>query len=1353
MALSVSFNGYSQFSFTTSPSPSCPGVSITFTNTSSSGVHYDWYMGDGTNYIDQVNATHAYADGGGYWVTMYAYDGLYNYLGFYDLYLEVSGPASTINMSSYVACPGDQISMSLYASTATAWSWDFDDGSFDSGYDYVNHTYSSAGEYHPTITMTTSDCGVFVIEDTVTITNSLTYFGGNSNLWLNPNSVCPGSNVSGQTQPGYSNYSWDYGDGNFGSGEYNDWSYGSVGSYNVQLTITNGCGIDTVLTDVVTVSNSTPVQNPQTQIADTICPNENTWVAAWANDGLTFVWDMGDGSPLINDSQHDYAYSSPGTYTASVTITNNCGNSVVLNETVVVSNSAQVNNPYLNLSQNVVCPGDQIDFWSNSEYDFYIDYGDGSGSNTDGQHGYATTGTYVVSATIQNACGNSVTITDIVYVQNNLPINVSNISAWVYPDPSCPGSAVEFDATYGYSDYQWNFMDGSTGTGQSLDHIYNSTGTYNVSVLIENGCGSQATTYVTVQIQDNLPIGNISLDILVDTTCIGDAVFIQFDGGEDDGYTYLWDLGDGTTATNFGVSHAYDALGTYPISVVVTNGCGNDTILYDTIVVSDNYTPNPSEIQAFVTNTGCVGDALSFVIIPSDVGDIVWDFGDGNTTTQVSSVFVQGIAYVDVSSHVYSAPGTYWASYTITNGCGNSVTDSVEITIGQTGDNISMDVELLYDQSQSTCQGTPIEFMAFGGGTYIWNFGDGSGTLVTYNSFESVYHTYENSGSYTVTVEGINGCGNTDNSDEVIVIPPSAIIVTTNTIIEPNCGINNGLAVVSATGGIPPYTYSWSPNGDQGVIADSLSSGIYVVTVTDLNDCSNEGIATVSDEEGVTILVNNVVNVNCYGNDNGSISITLLGGQPPYTIQWSNGDQTEDIFGLQAGPYEIFVTDADGCFSVESIEVTQPAKSNVSVITTAAACGSNNGFATASVNNGTPPYNFIWPNASGPSNQTGSLTPGIHTLLVIDGNTCLLQKDFAINEVGGPIIIADSTITGTCNGTLSSIYISTIGGTQPFTYDWSNGATNQDLTGVVPGSYEVEVEGSNGCSSFATYTVVETQPEQTAICLVDVDSVTNTNIVVWNKINNPGIASYNIYKESSQAGLYYLIGNQDADSLTQYFDYLSNPNIRSWRYKVAALDDCGNEAPLSDHHKTIHLTSNQGISGEVNLIWDHYNGFAYPTYYVHRYHVSTGWQILDSLASTLTSFTDNAPPSDSNLVYLITINPPGTCTATKAQDYNSSRSNKESVNAPDEDNSGAGLSQQKVELNIYPNPTNGIVQIAYSEFVTQMRVYDISGKLVYSTEPLSQGVHKIDLSGYESGIYTIQIFTEKNTLNGKIIKE
>ena len=261
-----------QFSFTTNAGSQCAPAVVSFDNTSTSGVHFNWDFGDGTTVNDVTNPTHSYQYGGNYWVTMWAYDASNNYLGQTNQQVNLSGAPENLYLNPSIACPNDVVNMQLYVQGGSNYAWDFDDGQSSFG-DYVQHSYTTPGEYHPTVTFDIAGCGTYSITDTITITNTLPYFSQNPTyLSLNPSAVCPGDIVYGSTQNIYSSYNWDFGDGNSASGEYVDWSYSSNGNYNVVLTVTNGCGVDTSLTDVVVVSNTTPVQNASTYLPDTVCP-------------------------------------------------------------------------------------------------------------------------------------------------------------------------------------------------------------------------------------------------------------------------------------------------------------------------------------------------------------------------------------------------------------------------------------------------------------------------------------------------------------------------------------------------------------------------------------------------------------------------------------------------------------------------------------------------------------------------------------------------------------------------------------------------------------------------------------------------------------------------------------------------------------------------------------------------------------------------------------------------------------------------------------------------------------------------------------------------------------------------
>ena len=1512
-----------QVSFIADVTSGCGPLTVNFTNTSTSGVTWEWSFGDGTSNSNLASPSHTFSTGGNFYVYLYAYDANGGYLGNYNMNISVLGAPQQVYLQNDSVCPNDQVSFWAQGS-GYLWEWDFGDGTTfteNSSYSGANHTYTTSGTYLVTIDVTNS-CGTYS-KDTSMVVDMNVPFANTPYVYVSADTVCPNTQVYMDTDQGFSSYTWSFGDGGTSTGNNLDYSYSNPGSYTISVEITNGCGLSTTATDIIVVDNNVPVTGGHIWEADTVCPGENFNISATSNDGqnavytwdfgggnptvdgsnvnysfasvgtypvtLTitnncgnsavmntqvvvgnnvgfsntpymwvsadsvcpntqvsmdaeygfssynwsfgdggsavgeyvshtysalgnytisveitnscglsttvtdsivvynnvpvtggyiwevdsvcpgeefniqatsdggtiYTWDFGDGNPTVDGSNIGYSYATVGTYPVTLTITNDCGNSTVMNTQVVVTNNAPITNAYLQFNTTSVCPGDPMEFWVNNQYDYYVDFGDGTGTSDDWHHVYNNVGTYPISVTYQNACGNSVTLYDTINVEDNLPFT-GNPYANMNNGTVCVNSEAEFYAQSGYSSYVWDFGDGGTSTNKEAQHIYNAAGTYNASVEITNGCGASTTLSVVAIIVDDMPVGNLYYQIYGDSACPNDEVlFLAENSGN--GISYSWDFGDGTSSYEYNGSHSYTNTGLYIITITATNGCGNDTTVLDTVIVDNNVFPSANNLQVFAQEEGCIGDELYFVVAPSGAGDYTWDFGDGNSTTSTFPLVVGGQGSYDVALHPFLASGNYEAHFSVTNGCGNTYYDTLVVQIGGIGDSVNVETSFFANEVGSSCQGQPVEFFAVGASSYTWNFGDGTGILITEGSLVPVYHTFMNPGTYNVVVNGYNNCGNSDSQTEEVFIPQSLIDITTNAVQLANCGENDGMAVVSATGGMPPYQYGWS-NGDNSVIADSLGSGLYVITVTDNNDCSSEGIVTVDDNQGPTILVDNITNLGCYGGANGTISVSILGGAPPYEIIWSNGDNTEDVFGLVAGPYEIFVTDANGCMGMESITVTQPEEAIVSIITQPSACGNNTGGAMAVISNGAPPYNYIWPNQTGPVHQTGGLAPGIHELLVIDANTCLLQKEFVINQNTAPIILLDSVATGTCSGDLSSIYINTIGGLAPFTYSWSNGTADEDLTDVLPGDYDVQIMGNNGCSSYFTYSVEMTSPDENAICIVSVDTVLGGNLVVWEPVQTTGVDYYNVYKESSQSGLYYLVGTTDADSLSFYHDINSDPQIRSWRYKIAAVDNCGNESELSTEHKTIHLTANLGVGNVVNLIWDNYEGFNYSTFYVNRYHPTTGWMVIDSLGANLNSYTDVTPPSDSNLVYQVTINAPGLCSAQKAQDHNSTRSNRASINEPEEETeTPTALSEFYLStIAIQPNPTSGIFTLYFDGLATEknIEIFDLQGKRLAnklcSKENKTIG---FDISEFETGMYLIKISSDKETKALRLIKQ
>jgi len=568
------------------------------------------------------------------------------------------------------------------------------------------------------------------------------------------------------------------------------------------------------------------------------------------------------------------------------------------------------------------------------------------------------------------------------------------------------------------------------------------------------------------------------------------------------------------------------------------------------------------------------------------------------------------------------------------------------------------------------------------------------------------------------------------------------------------CGQNTGEATANVTGGSGNYTYQWT-SGDSTATSSSLSAGVYQLVVTDATTgCEISGVAMISDNGGATI---NIVgagtnNVTCPGGGDGQVLINLVGGQAPRTISWSTGDTTLFLNNLTAGPYDVTVEDGNGCITTQSIVLTQPEAFNLSYTSTESSCGSADGSANVHVEGGSPSYTYLWSSGGTDTTETG-LSVGDYGFMVTDANGCKDSILVMINEANGPVITLDSTIMASClDGNGGSVYISISGEPGPYTYQWSNGGgTNEDLVNVAPGIYAVMVTAGNGCSSMVSGEVQKQLPNVQPICLVTVDTVTGYNLVVWEKEVVNYLSHYNVYQEQTQAGVFNLVGSVEYDSLSQFVDSLASPNIRSYRYKIGAVDTCGVESELSWEHKTIHLVKST-FGGDNYLSWDSYEGFTYPSFIVWRFTDQDGWVSINTLPSTINSYTDIAP-TGTNIDYMIEAVPNEPCTSTKSQDHNTTRSNRHTIITP---NTNAIEEYENVFVSLFPNPTNNIFTIDLSKEQVNnwsVEVYNVAGKTVHYTRSLSSKNHVIDLSKTESGIYLVRIQMGNKMVFRKVVKQ
>ncbi|MCP4121771.1 MAG: hypothetical protein GY751_08450, partial [Bacteroidetes bacterium] len=247
---------------------------------------------------------------------------------------------------------------------------------------------------------------------------------------------------------------------------------------------------------------------------------------------------------------------------------------------------------------------------------------------------------------------------------------------------------------------------------------------------------------------------------------------------------------------------------------------------------------------------------------------------------------------------------TYTVTVTDANGCEDS--DEVTITV-----NPSPSVTVEDDEA---CEMTAYDFTAVASGgtppySYQWNTGD------TTVSIQDMAHT---SGIFIVTVTDANGCSAVDTANLTVYLPPVVSLEKTNA----SCGMSNGTATSTVTGGQPPYEYLWSNSSDDPHLTD-VPSGSYQLTVTDANGCIGEASILIGDDDGPIVTASDDAPI-CKGGIT-VISATATAGTPPYSYSWDQGIGAGDVHTVSptgTTTYTVTVTDANGCQSMDDVTIT-----------------------------------------------------------------------------------------------------------------------------------------------------------------------------------------------------------------------------------------------------------------------------------------------------------------------------------------------------------------------------------------------------------------------------------------------
>ena len=667
-------------------------------------------------------------------------------------------------------------------------------------------------------------------------------------------------------------------------------------------------------------------------------------------------------------------------------------------------------------------------------------------------------GNYLLTITDNNGCKLNSGNIAITQPSNALSTSYSSVDVLCYSESNASINLSVSGGTAGYS-YLWS----SGQTTQDLSNIY--AGNYSVTVSDANSCRSVQNITITQ------PTALNAFVVKGDVSCFGyndGTVDLTVTGGTNP-YLYSWNYGQSSQDLSSVSS------GTYIVTVTDNHNCRINAYAIVT---------EPALLTAVITpvNVLCKGAStgIAELVVSGGTVNYSYNWSNGEVTEDLTNVYA----------------GNYAVTITDSKNCFITATVNIqEPSTALTSSSIVANV-ICNGQSNGAIN------LTINGGTgtynYNWNYGQTTQDLDNLTA-----------GNYEVTVTDQNSC---ILIDSIIISQPNPIILTpvkTNS----TCGMSNGSASITVSGGSVPYFYAWS-NGSQSQSISSLSAGTYSVTVTDSKGCLKFIYINVNDYGAPVSSISNYNNTSCFGYSDGSATVSAIGGIGTYNYLWTNGQTNATATALSAGIYSVSVSDQNGCLSSSTIEIEQPEVLSLQFDPVYVSCnGGTNGAINLTVSGGTSPYSYLW-NYGQTVQDLFNLSSGNYEVTVTDSKLCKATDNINITQPNQVVNVTTSKTNVSCNGgNNGAINLTITGGTPPYSYLWNNGFTNEDISGLTAGSYEVTVTDSKGCNTVKSINI--NQPN--AILVTSV--VTNVSCKYGNN------AAVDITVSGGTSPYYYLWSN------------------------------------------------------------------------------------------------------------------------------------------------------------------------------------------------------------------------------------
>ena len=904
----------------------------------------------------------------------------------------------------------NQIGLANYMGSSYYYTWNFGDGSSVSHAMNPSHTYATAGTYSVSLTNTLVGWGGTCSNvKTMTVSVGLT-----ANTTSLTNISCNGGNngsVMAVGTGGTSPYSYSL----TGLTYQSSASFTNLvaGTYTLHVKDAIGC----TTTSLFTLTQPAAISFATAASTNASCGNSDGSILVAATGGA------GSMQYQLNAGMFQSSGSYTGLAAGPYLLTAKDGNGCTKNVTVLVNNLGA---PTLSIASttNVSCyngnDGTIVLTATGGVGTLQYSINGGTTYQTSGSFLGLSAGTYTVMVKDASNCRQGQTI---VIGQPSL-ISFTHSTIATSCNGGTDGQIIVTSAIGGIGTLTYSLNNTTYQSGTNFSGLI--AGNYTLYVKDAASCISQNS----VVVGQPLPIILTNTIVAVGCNGFGNGSIVVTASGGTQPYSYSIDDEESQPTNGF-----YDlTAGIYTISVEDGNGCVNSAIA----TISQ-----PTVVNATVTATNSTCGN-------SNGGLLVIGNGGSGASYQYS---LDGIVFNSTGSFSSLPAGNYFITVQDGTGCKSVVSKTI---FDSNGPSI-----VTVNSTNIACHGGhdgSINVNSVTGGTGTLQYSINGVVWTTNSTFTGLF-----AGAYTVYVKDVNGCIGTSI---LWLTQPSAFVIT-NSLVNVTCfDGNNGAGTIFAAGGAGTLAYSIN-NGlsfQSSNTFSNLDAGNYHVIVRDIASCTGETYFTITQPTEINFVAG-VLNVTCSGANDGNLIVYAYGGTG--ALQYSiNGItyQSSNVFtDLVGGIYNVYVKDANGCIINHLVAVSQPLPLMINSSVSDVSCaGGNNGVIDITVVGGVGVNSIVWSNDA-ISEDIFNLDAGAYTVVVEDNNGCSATAAFIVNEPLMPIVV-NAVVNNT---TVNTGYIdaTVTGGTPPYAFSWSNGASTQDISDLIPGTYILSVTDLNGCIS------------------------------------------------------------------------------------------------------------------------------------------------------------------------------------------------------------------------------------------------------------------------------------------------